>query len=321
MVIHPYTFGIDIGGTSAKLGLFRLMPSDAGITGNLVATRSVPTAYMEEGDEILPNIALTMHQMMDEESISAEDLAGVGIGVPGAVINHEIVNRCVNLGWDVRNVAVEFRQITGVENVKVGNDANLAALGEVWQGSGKGYDSAIMLTIGTGVGGGVIYKGEIIEGAFGAGGEVGHMHMVDDEPLTCGCGNHGCLEQYASATGIVRLTKEAIKKGELPTTLKAKDIKGAKEVFDAAREGDELALSVVSYTGEMLGKALSIMSCVLDPQVYIIGGGVAHAGNLLLDPIKSSFAEHAFHASRGAEIRLAELGNTAGMYGAARLVL
>lgn len=312
--MKKYAFGVDIGGTTVKMGLFETM-------GTLLDTWEIPTRTQENGRYILPDIADAIEEKMEEKNISRLDIEGIGMGVPGPVSPEGTVLKCVNLGWGVFNVEEELNRLTGFK-VKAGNDANVAALGEMWQGGGKGYKNLVMVTLGTGVGGGVIIDEKILPGAVGAAGEIGHIPMRDDETETCGCGKKGCLEQYASATGIVRLTRrylEAHKDEDVQTMLK--DDYTAKDIFDAAKLGDKVALAMVDEVGLMLGKALASIACVVNPEAFVIGGGMAKAGEILLNVIRKYYTEYAFHAARDTVFKEAELSNNAGIYGGVRLVL
>lgn len=312
--MKKYAFGVDIGGTTVKMGLFETM-------GTLLDTWEIPTRTQENGRYILPDIADAIEAKMEEKKISRLDIEGIGMGVPGPVSPDGTVLKCVNLGWGVFNVEEELNRLTGFK-VKAGNDANVAALGEMWQGGGKGYKNLVMVTLGTGVGGGVIIDEKILPGAVGAAGEIGHIPMKDDETETCGCGKKGCLEQYASATGIVRLTRrylEAHKDENVQTMLE--DDYTAKDIFDAAKLGDKVALAMVDEVGLMLGKALASIACVVNPEAFVIGGGMAKAGEILLNVIRKYYTEYAFHAARDTVFKEAELSNNAGIYGGVRLVL
>ncbi|MCF0134848.1 MAG: ROK family glucokinase [Lachnospiraceae bacterium] len=311
--MSKYIFGIDLGGTTVKCGLF-----DG--AGTLMDKWEIPTNTAEEGKHILPDIAAAIQGKMAEKNISAGEVKGIGIDVPGPVLNERIVNKCVNLGWGVLDVAAEMESLTGI-STKVCNDANAATLGEMVAGGGKGHKDLVMLTLGTGVGGGIIHDGKIIEGVNGAGGELGHMCMNPHEEDTCGCGNKGCLEQYGSATGIVKSARKALAAFEGETALKNDETLSSKAIFDAAKAGDALALSLVEEYGKLLGRAMAIISCVTDPEIFVIGGGVSKAGQPLIDVIAKYYQVYAFHASRKTEIVLATLGNDAGMYGSMGLIL
>lgn len=312
--MKKYAFGVDIGGTTVKLGLFET-------AGNLIDKWEIKTRLEDNGSYILNDIANTIKDKLIEKDISKLDIEGIGMGVPGPVTSDGIVHRCVNLGWGVINIETEMSRITGVK-VKIGNDANVAALGEMWQGGGKGYDDLVMITLGTGVGGGVIINGKIVGGSTGAGGEIGHIHMKDEETETCGCGKSGCLEQYASATGIVNSVKKYLNKSN-DTNTNLSDIKElkAKDIFDAAKDGDSVANKFVDETADLLGKASAQIACIVNPQVFVVGGGMSKAGSMLLEKIEHSYKKYAFHASRDTYFKLAELGNNAGIYGGVRLIL
>lgn len=305
--------GVDVGGTTVKLGLFR-------IDGKLMTSFEIPTRKEENGKYILCDIAAAIENCLEEQAIEKERVAGVGIGVPGPVLDDGTVNNCVNLGWGVINVSEELEQLLHLP-VKAGNDATVAALGEMWQGGGKGSESMVLFTLGTGVGGGIIINGKPVNGEHGAGGEVGHMCVVYDETETCSCGKKGCLEQVASATGIVKEAKKFLLESDKPSTLRNYEMITAKTVFDEAKNGDILAMEAVDKLGKYLGIAMANVAGVVDPEVFAIGGGVSKAGQILLDAIERNYRKYAFHASRDAKIVLAQLGNDAGIYGAARLVI
>ena len=310
--MKKYIFGVDLGGTTVKMGLFLS-------SGELLHTWEIPTRTEKGGKYILGDIADSVIETLREREISKDDVEGIGIGVPGPVGADGTVFKCVNLGWGVFNVADRLQELTGLK-VKAGNDANVAALGEMWQGGGKGCHSIVMITLGTGIGGGIILNGEILSGTNGAAGEVGHIPVWDDETEMCGCGKRGCLEQYGSATGIVRVAKRYLKAHDEPSILRQYDDFTAKEVCDAAKENDAIAIEILDLVGKTLGKALSCISCVVNTEAFVIGGGVSRAGSVLLDPIEKYFKEYAFHASRDTEFKLATLGNNAGIYGGAKMI-
>ena len=308
-----YVFGVDIGGTTVKLGLFN-------IDGEVLDKWEITTRKEDGGAYILKDIAESVEAKMAEKNIDKSDVTGVGMGVPGPVKEDGTVMKCVNLGWGMFNAAEELSGLLGLP-VKAGNDANMAALGEYWQGGGKEYKSIIMVTLGTGVGGGIIINGKMMAGVNGAGGEIGHMTVDLDEQDKCNCGKKGCLEQYASATGIVRLANRALQSSDKPSKLRDVKTISAKEIFDAAKEGDELAQSLAEEHGKYLGLALANVACVVDPDAFVIGGGVSKAGDILIDITKKYFEEYAFHACRNASFKLATLGNNAGIFGAAASIL
>lgn len=307
-----YCFGVDIGGTTVKLGLF----SEAGA---IVEKWEIVTRTENEGAAILPDVAEAINGKLEQHSIEKEQVLGIGVGVPAPVTVDGIVNGSANLGWKYKNAKKELEELTGL-TAEFGNDANVAALGEMWKGGGVGYRNMIMVTLGTGVGGGIIINGKILTGENGAGGEIGHMCVNLEETDSCGCGGHGCLEQYASATGISRLARKKMEHETRATILTKEDL-SAKAVFDAVKEGDEVAIEVATEMGNYLGHAMADMAAVLDPAVFVIGGGVSKAGEVLLSFIEKPFMEKAFFANKNVKFKLATLGNDAGICGAAKLVL
>lgn len=308
-----YVFGVDIGGTTVKLGLFD-------IGGNVLDKWEIPTRTENGGANILPDIAASVRAKMSERSIDKEDVAGVGVGAPGPVDGEGIIHKAVNLGWGEMNLKKELTTLLDGMRVEGGNDANVAALGEMWKGGGQGHKNLVAVTLGTGVGGGIIINGRIMTGATGSGGEIGHIHVEDHETEACGCGNYGCLEEYASATGITRLANRQLRASDKPSTLRQGEV-SAKAVFDAVKAGDELAIEVAKQFGDYLGKGLAVIAGVVNPEIFVIGGGVSKAGEVLFEYIRPAFDKTVFHGCRNTQFALATLGNDAGIYGAAKMVL
>ena len=308
-----YAFGVDIGGTTVKIGLFDK-------EGCVLDKWEIPTVKDNEGTSILPDVAQSLLDKMKEKGIEKEDIMGIGVGAPGAV-NSEgtIVGGAVNLGWKPFNIPRALSAYIDVP-VKAVNDANAAAFGEMWQGGGKGCNNMVAVTLGTGVGGGIITDGCILTGAAGGGGEIGHIHINDEETESCGCKNKGCLEQYASATGIARLAKRRLTKDDAPSVLREGGI-SAKTVFDAVKAGDRVAIEIAEEFGMYLGKGLASVANVVNPEMFVIGGVVSKAGEILITFEEPEFQKYAFSACRNAKFALAKLGNDAGIYGAAGLVL
>lgn len=306
-----YCFGIDVGGTSIKIGLFTA-------EGKLLDKGEIPTRKEDGGSHILPDIAETIRKKMEEKGLAKKDIKGIGIGVPGPVDENGCITCAVNLHWGYKDIVKELTELTGFP-VRAANDANVAALGEQWQGGGAGCQSIIMVTLGTGVGGGIIIDGKIVPGFHGVGGEIGHMHVDDQMTEICNCGKSGCLEQVASATGITRLAKKYLKESKEESILRKKDDISAKTVFDAVKENDTLAINVAEEFGHYLGKTLAAVSCVVDPQAIVIGGGVSKAGPILFRFIEKNYRKYAFVACRETKFALAMLGNDAGIYGAAKM--
>lgn len=306
-------FGVDLGGTTVKLGLFT--PE-----GEVTEKWEIVTRKEESGKFILPDIAKSIKDKMAEKNITKEDVVGVGIGVPGPVDSEGVIYKAANLGWGVFSVKKELTDLLDGITVEAGNDANVAALGEMWRGGGKGYKDMVAVTLGTGVGGGVIIGGKIVTGSTGAGGEIGHIKVDENEKEVCGCGHTGCLEQFTSATGIVRLAKRRLAKDDKASVLREGEV-SAKTVFDAVKAGDELAIEVANQFGEYLGKGLAAVACVVNPEIFVIGGGVSKAGPVLLDYVKKPYQDIVFHGSKETKFALATLGNDAGIFGAAKLVV
>lgn len=314
-MMKTYAVGVDVGGTSVKLGLFST-------EGVLLDQWEIPTRTENGGENILPDIAASIRGKLSEKNMAMESVAGIGIGVPGPVDGESTVHKCVNLGWGVFNLKERMNQlIPEIPKVAAGNDANVAALGELWQGGGKGYRSTVMFTLGTGVGGGVVVDGQIVAGIHGGAGEVGHMTVNPSESVPCACGKCGCLEQYASANGIVRMAKVMLEESEKPSALRGMERFSSKEICDLARDGEEMAGEILDRFGDYLGRAMSYVSCTVDPDVFIVGGGMSRAGAVILDAVGKYYRKYAFHVSAETPIVLAKLGNDAGIYGCAKMVL
>ena len=307
-----YIFGVDLGGTTVKMGLFNE-------SGEVLDTWELKTVKVNNGAQILPDIAASIKVKVSEKNINKDDVIGVGIGAPGPIDSEGNIFGAPNLGWGTFNVSETLSNLTGFK-VKTGNDANVAALGEMWMGGGKGYKSIVMVTLGTGVGGGVIIDGKIVAGAKGAGGEIGHIFMDENETETCGCGKKGCLEQYGSATGVVRLANRRLAKDDKASVLRGKSV-DCKAVWDAVKEGDEVAIEIANEFGKILGRGLGIIACVVNPEAFVIGGGVSKAGNIIIDYIIDNFKETTFRGCKETDFKLATLGNDAGIYGAAKMLL
>ena len=308
-----YGFGIDLGGTTVKLAFLNE-------EGTILDKWEIPTVTENGGKQILPDIAASVASYLENSRVERSAVIGIGIGVPGPVSSKGVVNKCVNLGWGVFNIAQELSDLTGLP-VKAGNDANVAALGEYWKGGGAGCENMILATLGTGVGGGIVVGGQLVYGAHGAGGEIGHLVLKKDETEPCGCGKFGCAEQYCSATGVVRLAKRHLAATHAPSTLRTLENMMAKDVFDAAKAGDAPAAEILEQYYDCLGEFLANISCVVNPEVIVLGGGVCKAGQVLLDGVRPRFANYVFHACKDVRFEIAKLGNDAGAYGAFKLAL
>ncbi len=311
--MKKYCFGIDVGGTTIKCGLLNT-------EGNLLDKWEIPTRLEENGSYILPDIAETINRKLEERGLTKNEIEGIGLDIPGPVNEDGVCMLAVNLHWGQVNIVREMEKLTGIRTKAV-NDANAAALGECWKGGGAGHKNLIMVTLGTGIGGGIVVEGKVIAGAHGSGGEIGHVHVTEELTEPCNCGNVGCLEQVASATGIVLLAKMQLEKDkETPSVLRGKQFT-AKDVWDAVKAGDEVADAVAEKFGLYLGRALASFASVTDPEIYVIGGGVSKAGPVLLDYVQKYYRQYAFPGCKDAAFALATLGNDAGVYGAAKLVL
>ncbi len=308
-----YGFGIDLGGTTVKIAYFDE-------TGTMLEKWEIPTVTTDGGSQILPDIAASIRSFLDAHRINETAILGLGIGVPGPVDRQGVVNKCVNLGWGVFNIAQELTRLTGFPT-KAGNDANVAALGEYWKGGGQGCENMVFVTLGTGVGGGIVIGGQLLHGSHGSGAEIGHMIVEPNETQACNCGNYGCVEQYCSATGIARMAKWRLATTEDPSVLRILTSVTAKDIFDAGKSGDTVALEILDQYYRYMGRFLGSLCSAVDPEVVVLGGGVSKAGDVLLTGLKPHFLKNVFHAASDVKFALASLGNDAGAYGAFKLAL
>ncbi|PFO03720.1 glucokinase [Bacillus sp. AFS076308] len=307
--------GIDLGGTTTKIAFITN-------SGDIVHKWEIITDNSNEGQNITSNIAKAIDEKLSQIGETKEKLMGIGMGAPGPVdYESGIILNVVNLGWkDNYPLKDSLEEATSLP-AAVENDANCAALGEMWSGAGNGAKDLVCVTLGTGVGGGVIANGNIIQGINGAAGEIGHITVIPSGGAPCNCGKTGCLETVASATGIVRLAEEAVKNSSSSSKLGELFRITAKDVFDAARDNDQLAQKVLNEVSFHLGLALANIGNTLNPDKIVLGGGVSKAGNILLDSVKENFEKFAFPAVRNStEIDIATLGNDAGVLGAAWLI-
>ena len=308
-----YGFGVDLGGTTVKIAYFDT-------NGTMLSKWEIPTVTTGGGQQILPDIAASIKSYMEENRVDSSSIVGIGIGVPGPVDGKGVVNKCVNLGWGVFNIAETLSGLTGFP-VKAGNDANVAALGEYWKGGGQGCENMVFATLGTGVGGGIVIDGHLLHGAHGAGGEIGHLVLNRDETEQCGCGKRGCVEQYCSATGIVRMAYKYLASTDAFSSLRILESITCKDIFDAGKAGDEVSLVILDKYYALLGEFLANLCCVVNPEAVVLGGGVSKAGHVLLEGTKPYFLKNVFHAASDVRFALASLGNDAGAYGAFKLAL
>lgn len=307
-----YVLGIDIGGTSIKAGLFDEQ-------GTLLDIAKIKTTELVN-EEAYRIVCAGLDKLLEDKGVTVDDVLAVGLDVPGPVDAAGKVGVLPNITLDAEGLKDALRAHFSHASLAFVNDANAAAMGELWQGGAKDVQNCVMVTLGTGVGGGVIVNGKLVAGAFGAGGEIGHINMNPDETETCGCGKKGHLEQYASAKGIVREYLAACKRaGHEP--VKVEHATDTISVFNALAAGDPCAEEAIDKMADCLGRALAIISCIVDPEVVLIGGGVAGAWGVLAPKVTEAFRTYCFPASAAMRISAATLGNEAGMYGAAYCAL
>lgn len=312
--MEEFVIGVDVGGRSVKFGLFTQ-------AGKLIEKSNIVTRVEEDGKYILTDIYDHLLEIFEKNKLSEANLLGIGFGIPGAILNQSIVQTAVNLGWEKVDLKGFFEGKFPYK-VLVENDANVAALGEQWQGAAKKFDNIVMVTLGTGVGGGIIVDGKILSGTTGAGGEIGHMPFLE-KPLskTCGCGGHRCFELVASATGLESLSNDYLFNNDDKSVLR--DIDGflAKDVFEAYKNNDQTAVNIIKQYYHHLGRGLAIIGAIVDPQAFVIGGGVSNAGDVLIEGIEKEFKALCFPTMKNVKFIKAVLGNDAGIYGAAKLVI
>lgn len=314
--MEKYIFSADIGGMSVKLGLFNT-------NGDLQDNWAIETRTVDNGASILPDITQSIFDKMAERSIKREDVEGVGVIAPGPVLEDGTIRGAVNLGWGTFNLKEKLERLT-VFRCEAANDANAAALGELWKGGGAGYSDIMMVTLGTGIGGGLIIDGKIRAGANGSAAEIGHIPLFEpeDEPDVCGCGKRGCLEQYASARGVLRTAKRYLNEHpDKPCALRDKEGFSSRDLFDLVKEGDKTACEIAEIIYRYLGRGTATIAAVCDVEAFVIGGGMSAAGQILIDGIQKYYVKYAFPATRDIAFRLATLGNKAGIYGAAKLLI
>lgn len=319
MIADPKLLGIDLGGTTTKFAIMKPQ-------GEIQQRWSIQTDVLNDGNNIIPNIIDSINHHLQLYQMSAKQFQGIGIGTPGSVdYQTGTVDSAFNLNWDRPMALKEQIELHTNIPVQVENDANVAALGERWLGAGKNADNVAFVTLGTGVGGGIIINGQIVHGQGGSAGEIGHM-TINPQGYRCTCGKRGCLETVASATGIVHVARDYAQEyagdSELKASLDNGDDLTAKDVFDLAKQNDPLALKVTSAVCDQLGLALSIVAVTINPQYIIIGGGVSNAGDFLLQRVQESYNRYVFSSVKNTTtLTLATLGNEAGVIGAASLIL
>lgn len=308
--------GIDLGGTNTKIGLLN-------IEGDILKSTIIKTLSSEGVDKTLERIWIVIQDLAKELDINKENIKGIGLGIPGPVEEQSVVAFFANFPWGENvNIKEKLEKLTGIET-KLDNDANIIALGEAKYGAAKGSRSSVTVALGTGIGGGIYVDGRLISGFKGAGGEIGHMKIVKDGKL-CGCGQCGCFEAYASATGLIReaASRLTVNKQNLLYTMIEGNIAGleAKDIFDAAKEGDTFSLDLVDYEAEYLAMGIANILNIINPEVVVLGGGVALAGDILLNPMREKLVKYALPVTlKDLKIVQGVLGNEAGIKGAVGL--
>lgn len=309
--MNKYIIGVDIGGSYTKISLFNEF-------GIIEVKWELKTDVSTFGENIIKDTCNSIINVIHSQKISKEQILSMGVGVPAPVINNSFIVNAVNLGWKMKNVKDEFESILGIKTV-VENDANLAALGEKWQGAGKDLKDICLITLGTGIGGGIISNNKLISGAHGSTGEFGHIKLYPNSNVKCACGGYGCFESFASAKALVANAKSKLKFFEGETKLKSPI--SPIDIFKLGDKEDALALLLIEDYCKHLAWGISIISSIFDPQAIIIGGGISNAGDILLQTIKRYYAKFAYKPTINTEIKLTTLGNDSGMYGAAFLAL
>lgn len=312
-----YIIGIDLGGTNIKAGIVKAE------NGNVLCSKSIKTLSERGFEDTFDRISNLVDELLEKENIKKDEVEGIGMGIPGPVMKQQIVGFFANFPWEKDlNVAEELSKRTGLP-VLVDNDVNIITIGEAWQGAAKGYKNVLGVALGTGVGGGILIDGKLLGGVKGAGAEIGHIIIEKDGKL-CGCGHKGCLEAYCSATAVIREAADRLainKKNKIWEAIEG-DISRleAKHVFDAAKDGDAFAKDIVDYIIKHLALGIGNILNVINPQVVVVGGGVALAGDILFGPLKDEVAKTALSiCMEDLEIVPAILGNDAGVVGAAAL--
>ena len=307
--MKKYIYGIDVGGTTVKIGLFNL-------TGELLKKWEIHTKTENKGEAILSDI----YNSIKSNDIKLNEVLGYGFAIPCQVVDGIILNG-VNIDWEGYELKKIFSKLVNNNNIYIENDANVAALGETWRGAGSAFENSAMITVGTGVGGGIVVGSKVVEGVHGSGGEIGHIRVIHENGLRCNCGNTGCLETVSSAPAIKTAFNSLLHSGKYDSILKDTKNISVKMIFAAAKEGDLLCLEVIDKTAYYLGYACQILSVITNPNVIIIGGGVSNAGSFFIDKIRKNFMGISFETVKDTLIVQATLGNDAGIYGAAALVI
>lgn len=306
-----YGFGVDIFGAETKIGCFDE-------TGKLLKKWKIPTPMKAPGNQILPAIAEEIESFLSRNRIFEDDVIGIGVGIPGPVNNTGMVNKCVNFGWGIFNINRALSGLTGFK-VASGNIANLAALGECWKGSGS--RNMVFIAMNTGLGGAVVCDGNVVHGAHGGGGELGHIVINRNEREACTCGRFGCVEQYCSPTGIIRVANRYLDSNRTPSVLRKRPLTDYQQVVSVAASGDKAAQDILNQIYDYLGYFLSGVCCVTNPDTIVLGGEFSKLGPGVLDGVSNSFSRYIFHANQNVRFQFARLGTDACIYGAFKMLL
>lgn len=306
-----YGFGIDIFGPNIKFGFFDEQ-------GNLIEKWKIAAPVINESSQIIPTIANEVNNYLKKNSISDDEIIGIGVGIPGPVNSSGVVNKCVNLGWGVFNIE---RALTGLTELKVkaSNISSLSALGECWKGSGS--DNMVFMAMNTGLGGGIVCDGKMVWGTTGGAGEIGHIVVNKSEKEACTCGKFGCVEQYCSPGGIVRVARRMLVNSQEASVLRKKKFFDYKDVLKAVDEGDKIAKDVMAKVYDYAGHALAGICCVLNPDTIVLGGEFCKIGQPAMEGIVRSFKKYVFYANDNVKFYFAELDTDACIHGAFKLVL
>lgn len=305
-----YGFGVDILGTHIKFGFFDE-------TGKLLDKWQTAVPGYKDSTQIIPSIAEEVERYLSRRGIFEDDVIGIGVGIPGPVSSTGVVNKCVNLSWGVFNIDRALSGLTGLY-VKSSNTANLSALGESWHGHGS--RNMVYMAMNTGLGGGIVCEGALVNGASGGAGEIGHIIVNKNEPEACSCGKYGCVEQYCSPKGIVRVARRMLNDTRTPSVLRNRRIFDYRDVLNAAASGDKVAKEVMEKVYDYTGQALAAVCCVTNPDTIVLGGEFCAIGQSAMDSISRAFRRYVFHANENVRFHFATLGQDDALYGAFRLV-
>lgn len=306
-----YGFGVDIYGTCTKIGCFDEI-------GNLIQKWKIPTPMQRDGNMILPAIAEEIERYLALNYIFEDDVIGIGVGIPGPVNSSGTVNKCVNFGWGFFNINRALSGLTGLK-VTSGNVANLAALGECWKGNGS--LNMVFVALNTGLGGAVVCDGFVVHGSQGGGGEIGHIIINKTEKEPCTCGRRGCVEQYCSPIGILRLAKRHLSSTLAPSSLRRRPLTDYKQVLSAAASGDKVAKEIMNQFYDHMGHFLSVVCCVTNPETILLGGEFSNMGSSLIEGISRYFNKYVFHANQNVRFDYPRLGTDSCIYGAFKMLL